>query len=467
MRFSVLALLCCAAIAGPASEAQPLPDSLVWEHLGPWRSYDSTLRQNADHVAFDLQGRLYLSPQEGTLVRWDPGGGWEVLEPGPGGHTSADFRFTDDGTAHGLGIRRDGRRLDRSHDGGETWDEMFDGLMPETWPARAPDGAWLVGTRGPTVARSTDEGQTWDERPVPVGAGSTSWDIVVLGPETAAPGTAVAAGMSGVYHSPDGGLTWQATELTCDFCTQGYSFAVLDGGPHAGELRVTLDDVRPGPGQGQGWVWASADGFSWWRVGSARPGYSNLKLVALPGGRLVAWDGADDLLRGSDDGGATWRDLGRVAGNRVEWERLRFKDVELGPDGRLYAALRADVGRPPGGVYRTTEPVFAVSAEPEAPGAPALGEGLGVRVRPNPSRAGRVAVSWDAAELNPELSAGSGGARVSVVDVRGRVVLSVEAAGGAGGGEAELDTSSLAPGVYAVRVAAGGAVGAAPLTVVR
>ena len=436
--------------------AQPLPDSLVWEHLGPMETWDHTRRQNAYGVAFDFEGRLLASPQDGTLTRWEPGRGWEVLLSGMSRHFDDDYRFLD--SVEGLVLRYDGQRAFRSEDRGETWTPMFDRHGPRTWPAQAPSGAWLVGTNDNAVTRSTDGGATWQMRPLPVGTGGIVGDLVVLGAETAAPGTAVAAGLSGVFISRDDGVTWQATELTCDFCVYAFDLAVLDGGPHGGELRVTVDDARAGPTQGQGWVWGSADGFSWWLVGQARPGYTTLQLVPLPGGRLVAWSRSNDMLRGSDDGGTTWRDLGRVEPMRQEWEEVEFRDLELGPDGRLYAALRASAGRPPGGVYRTTEPLFAVATEPAA--APEAPGNLGVRVFPNPSAAGRVTVRWE----RPSSGTSSGAARVTVVDAAGRVVQTVSSAGGS---EAELDTSALAAGVYAVRVAAGGAVGTARLTVAR
>ena len=452
-----LVLLCLLAGAVPLA-AQPLPDSLVWEHLGPWRSWDPTIRQNADKIAFDFEGRLLTSPQDGTLIRWlGEGLGWETLISGSGAHGGADYRFFRDGSEHGRILRYPDRRPHRSDDGGETWVEMFPDLSVRTWPVETASGAWIAGSHHNDIARSTDDGLTWQFHPLPFDEGAAGRDLARLGPESAAPGTLVAAGLSGVSASTDDGVTWQATTLTCQYCTYAFDFAVLDGGPHDGELRVTLDDNRPGPTQGQGWVWGSADGIEWRLVGQARAGYAPLQLFPLPGGRLLAWFGGDDLLRGSDDGGATWRDLGRVDASRPEWEKLHFGDVEVGPDGRLYAAVWAHNGRPPGGVYRTTEPLFAVAAEPSAPEAPV---DLGVRVFPNPSAAGRVTVRWE----RPSSGTSSGAARVTVVDAAGRVVQTVSSAGGS---TAELDTSSLAPGVYAVRVAAGGAVGAAPLTVVR
>ena len=153
-------LLSLAAPDVPGAAAQPLPDSLVWEHLGPWRPHDSALRMNADFVAFDFDGRLLAMSQNGHLDRWRGPGhpdslAWELVDDSiPASH--ADYRFTDDGTPHGLGIRQRGDRLHRSHDGGETWTPMFEGSDAETWPARAPDGAWLVGTHGPWLLRSTD-----------------------------------------------------------------------------------------------------------------------------------------------------------------------------------------------------------------------------------------------------------------------------------------------------------------------
>lgn len=81
-----------------------------------------------------------------------------------------------------------------------------------------------------------------------------------------------------------------------------------------------------------------------------------------------------------------------------------------------------------------------------------------LHVDPNPAR-GRAALVLDAQT--------PGTARVEVVDLLGRRVLTVERPLGAGRQSLALDVGGLAPGPYVVRVEAGGEVGTARLTVVR
>lgn len=130
----------------------------------------------------------------------------------------------------------------------------------------------------------------------------------------------------------------------------------------------------------------------------------------------------------SGDGGWTWTLLGRVP---LEELGLGVEEAVVGPAGRLYVAtLRAGPDR--GWVYRTGEAV-TVSAEP---GVPELPEQSRLRAYPNPA-SGVLTIEGEADEA-------------MVLDVRGREVTRVALAGG----RAEMDSRSLAPGVYFVRAGA-------------
>ena len=183
-------------------------------------------------------------------------------------------------------------------------------------------------------------------------------------------------------------------------------------------------------------------------------------------------------LYGSDDGGQTWRDLGRVEATWPEdapppgvpswvppggpWEAWPFGSSQFafGPDGRLYAggvpAQQVDYHHPGGGVLRTVEPVVAVAAEPAAPAAP---ETLGVLVYPNPSG---EAVTVELAGV-----ASGTAVRVVVYDGLGREVTVLHDGPAAPGGRFSVEVGALQPGPYVVRIVSGSATAAAPFTVVR
>jgi hypothetical protein len=194
---------------------------------------------------------------------------------------------------------------------------------------------------------------------------------------------------------------------------------------------------------------------TWTQIGQSHTdGNQGLTLEALPGGQLVAYNSGSDALRGSNDGGATWVALGDVDPSRTDIVRLH--DVEMGPDGHLYAAMSAQAGAPYAGVYRTVSP-YPVASEHTLP---PVADDIGLRVEPNPS-SGRATVRWQQAT--------PGVARLAVLDARGREILSLPDRDGiAGAHSAEVDTSILPPGVYVVHVALPeGATATARLVVAR
>ena len=440
-----LALLSVGAAAPVHARTPSLADTLVWEKIG--LPSPSGVHGNGKSVTFDPSGALVAVGYD--AMRWRPDGSWEPAFPTR--FRYGRLRFEPDGDI----LTLTGHAVRRSRDGGATWAEYLPDPGAETWPVTTPTGAILVGTDHNRIGRSADDGATWtvhdypDTQAFPTGGLSVLPPGVVPGLPPS--GRAVAAGLSGIATSDDDGLTWTPSDLWCIFCVYAQGVVTLDGGPHSGELRASVDDNRPG-GVSAG-VWASTDGISWRRIGRSNNG-AGVTLQALPGGRLLAYNAGNDILRASDDGGATWRSLGRVDPSRPNSDLLRLYDIALGPDGRLYAAVTARPGVPYAGVYRTVAPYLAVTEEP----APSAGDSA-LRVEPNPAT-GHAAARWR--------QASAGAARVSVYDARGREVL-VLAEGHRQPGEhtAEVDTSALAPGVYVVRVASAEGVASASFTVAR
>ncbi len=108
--------------------------------------------------------------------------------------------------------------IQRSTDGGQTWQQVYD--MGGWVMAPAPNRVYVVGSRPQqegeacgarwVFARSTDAGNTWEETDLPcvrrvgsVAASSLEPDLVLLGVDPSPDGT-------GILRSSDGGRTWQA-----------------------------------------------------------------------------------------------------------------------------------------------------------------------------------------------------------------------------------------------------------------
>ena len=440
----LLLALALAPLLGGGARAQTatLPDTLVWEKLDPGVRED-----NVYSVSFDLDGHLVISTYD--ALRRLPDGTWErAFARRLGGFS--DYRFEPDGDIYGSS----GGGLGRTRDNWLTFEEMHDGA--ETWALATASGALVVGNggSGDPIGRSTDDGETWTghdypgdpiDEPAAPNAG-----LAFLPPGTPgvpALGRVVAVGISGVGYSDDDGVTWHRSELWCPFCVYARNITRLDGGPHEGELVISLDDNRSGGVSGG--VWRSADGVAWARVGRSFPAAVGVEIYPLGDGLLVAtWFGTG-TVRASEDGGATWRDLGPVDPR----EGFQVEDLERGPDGRLYAAVSANPGI--GGTYRTVDPVLPVAGEAASPGRSALE----LSVRPNPSPGGAVTVSLSQASPSA--------VRVEVLDAVGRRVAVLHEGAAGTGLSLSVDASAWAPGVYRVRVMAGGAVRSEAFTVAR
>ena len=441
MRFTnMLPLAVLLALTPLGASAQSLPDTLIWELIGP-----APIEADADGVTFDLDGHLVASANADAL-RWMPDGTWVRAFERRG--QGDDYRFEPDGDVYYRRVNS----LWRTRDNGLTWREMGRRLHgADTWALTTPGGALLLGNSGSgdLIERSEDDGDTvggWVGHDYPgnpqTEPAAPNSGFAVLPPGTPGvpeAGRIVAAGITGMAYSDDDGRTWTRSELWCPFCVYARNITRLDGGPHEGELVISLDDNRSGGVSGG--VWRSADGVAWARVGRSFPAAVGVEIYPLGDGLLVAtWFGTG-TVRASEDGGATWRDLGPVDPR----EGFQVEDLERGPDGRLYAAVSANPES--GGTYRTVDPVLPVAGEAEAPGRAALG----LSVRPNPSSGGAVTVSLSQASPSA--------VRVEVLDALGRRVAVLHDGPAAEGPHAfVLNAGALAPGVYVVVArAAGGA----------
>lgn len=440
---TLLTLLLAGVMGSPSpTRAQPLE----WERVG-------TI-QNVSGIAFDSD-TLYACAQTGSVftVKLRPGDSDFVQAFGPT-TTCTDLGFSLGNIIYGLTAAGSG--LYRTADRGITWTEAV--RQAFTLPSHTPSGALVGGVRGNTdgtgslAARSADDGLTWTLTGIAGSQGLGATSLLVLSPAPDRPlGRLVAGGYGGLATSDDDGMTWNATALYGPFLHNAWSTATVAAGEHAGRHLAVVESAGVPTG-----LYASTDGLTWTFL-SAIPTQVpfETRLTAAPDGALYAYEtGGDGPPAGaygrpvwrSTDGGATWADVGRVW---TAWSATPSQ-IEVGPDGRLYASARGvfvDTSLPLGGVFRT---VARVVTAYEAPASPPLR----LSVAPNPS-ADRAVVSV----------AGAAGRAVTVevVDVAGRVVWQ----GRAPGGRAEIETSGWAAGVYTVRESSGVGAAAVRWTVLR
>ena len=415
----------------------------MWERVG-----DRPV--NPRGLAFDGAGALWtqtvfgaarLGPDQARWVTLGDPGSEEILLLGP--RAAPDTLLVSQ-----LAIYR-------SVDGGRTWAIVTTAGGASLFETSS--GVILAGSRRSNntgIIRSTDRGATWAPSVFVGGPGIAQMANAFLQIPS---GRIVAACDDGVAYSDDDGATWTRSALWRDVRYGVYTLArAADGRLWAG-----LDDgAAPG---GQAYVSAD-DGVTWapTRAFYEEEGYGMAvqQILAVPGGPnpsvgvvyvFTTWGRAWR----TPDGGQTWEVLPRVVprpgpdGNRTTLYAV------VGLDGRLYvAAYKTGCCQVYEWVYRSSVPVVTAEAAPaEAPG------GLGVSVRPNPSR-GRTEVVVSLAQAQD--------VRVVVLDARGREVAVVLSGPVAPGERAlSLDTSAWPAGVYVVRVVAGGQTASARLVVAR
>lgn len=309
----------------------------------------------------------------------------------------------------------------------------------------APDGTLLasatafpLGRPDPGIFRSTDGGATWTKTLANRDVGG----LIVL-PD----GSILAGASGGALRSGDGGLTWTATG------------AYPAGAPAA----LSRANGSLWAGTDYGIYRSTDDGASWTLVRGGLPTTQGAdpvvfsRGVAAAGGVLVAAAGNGNGVYRSADGGATWAralDVGYAwdliaTADGAFWaatSRGAFQSTDGGttwtdrsgglPERAVYAVAEAADGRLLVGTGRGVFAAFGTVAAEAPPDLAAT-----VRVFPSPARAG--------ADLTIEAP---GTARVVMSDALGRVVRRTQGEAGT----VRLPTAGLAPGVYVVRVEAGG-----------
>jgi photosystem II stability/assembly factor-like uncharacterized protein len=256
---------------------------------------------------------------------------------------------------HRLYVGTIGEGLFRSLDGGETFRRACDGMFVEcdvralVVHPRDPATLFLGSELGVFVSR--DGADSWAPLLAPPG-GLQVWSLC-LRPGTA--GDLIVAGTcpSGVFRSPDGGRSWEASahrmERAC---------------PRILHARVTALAADPADPEH---LWAGVEidgphhsrdaGRTWEPLGGAGLSSRDLHALAVvPGGagrptRLLATTNND--LNVSEDGGQTWRPL--AVGRTLPWSYCRALAQKCGAPEVLFLGIGDGPPGSVGGVARSTD----------------------------------------------------------------------------------------------------------------
>ncbi|MEO0742832.1 MAG: T9SS type A sorting domain-containing protein [Bacteroidota bacterium] len=375
-------------------------------------------------------------------------------------------------TAEGYLLTHANAIIDRSTDGGQTWElEVYrenrvSCFLQTTLPVFA--GAVLACRRIAALLRSDDAGATWTTAPItPIsGEGTGSlWDFAEVPVSAKLPaGRLLAATNLGVVYSDDGAETWQTSNLWRRDAVRVLAHHKNPTHPFGGTIYASADAATA---ESPPALWASEDGGATWaqRIVFDMPSYGYEgpyppASVAV-GDDGSIWMGVNEVAPGPDlgtlvrskDGGTTWETVGTPPeeGGTDGWGGFAVNDLLIDRQGVLWAATAQ-------GVYRTTTAVVAVASEESPPGKPAEAFQLGA---PYPNPAGETVTVPLAL---PEAAE----ARVIVYDVLGRTVaVLAEGRHDAGTYDLTVATSDLAAGVYVVRAVSESSTAVQTFTVAR
>ena len=483
-RFYMLVLATAVALSGAAvAQKGPPPSSVpppavTWEPVGleaftvenlvfaegpaPDGSLDTLYVVDNVNTRF---GEPHPDPERGYHGphRLPPGGEWSGKLCGPGSGYNCIPNLIE-WTASGIllvGHESGPTKVNRSTDGATTWEfNLLDEGVNCLYAGSADfDHAVFVCEDNGPVLRSDADGAagTWERLGFPdpdeEGFGAFALAEALPGPALDRP-RLVAGVASGMSYSDDGGVTWTRSSLWQDFrfwVDGGIAQDPIAGHPYGGVLYAGVIDYFGSYPT----VYASEDGGETWELRATGPDMTEFRftrgVVATDttggvwyGTSVGSWFSGDSRgsVLWSGDGARTWANVSEGL------PEMGVNALLFGRDGRLYAGTDQ-------GVWRTAQPVYVVSGEPTPPES----TDLTLRVDPNPTTQ-HTAARWRQAR--------AGAARVSVFDARGREVL-VLAEGHRPSGEhsEEIATSSLAPGVYVVRVASAEGTASASFTVAR
>ena len=291
-------------------------------------------------------GALFARTREALWRSDDAGATWAPVALPPLG--SAGERFVAvDPTNHMVVYVSGAEGLYKSVDDAATWTPILPGNIQAVVVSPAdPRVVYAITLRGSLFfQRSRDGGATWEEFPIEIGASPCVSEVLLLEAHpTDAQRVFRTAGCyagrnfgDGLWESRDQGAAWTET-----FRVQGTFPRRLVGGQGSAPRRYYLAAGGAVPGA-RPQLARSDDDAQTWRQLTSLPLAANAAIGGLaydPAAPDRVWVaiGGRGVLR-SDDGGATWTELGLPGPGAVN-------DLVLGVDARnLYAATEQGVWR--------------------------------------------------------------------------------------------------------------------------
>jgi photosystem II stability/assembly factor-like uncharacterized protein len=273
----------------------------------------SWTRQRHDTQAF-YTGVSFVDANQGwvcgnsTILHTTDGGATWVTQSVPAGADAIEVRFVDGQNGFAAGALR---TLLHTVNGGQTWTLQLGGVFNDPanrYPfngldATSTTAAVAVGG-GNSIYTTTNAGAKWVSR------GSGSGTIPFRMARTDANHIWAANSNSEVLYTVNGGKKWERSiiqvQISCDICSNTGDIAFLDNNEGWAVINGEFTSTS--------WVWHSVDGGKTWQslnVVNTGP-LSGLAIVDAT--TLVAVSGVDDLIFRSIDAGNTWTGVPHPSG---------------------------------------------------------------------------------------------------------------------------------------------------------
>jgi photosystem II stability/assembly factor-like uncharacterized protein len=347
-RWLIQATLAAGAVVVGGAAPWPTHEARAQGKAGAVGAWQPTgLAEPVRQLYTPASGAFFARTREALWRSDDAGATWASVSLPPLG--SGERQAAVDPTNHTVLYASGAEGLYKTNDDAATWASVLPGNVQAVVVSPAdPRIVYAITLRGSLVFhRSRDGGATWDEFPIEIGASPCVSSVILLqahptDPQRVFRTAGCYAGRNfgdGLWESHDQGTTWAQT-----FRVQGTFPRRLAGGAGSAPQRFYLAAGGAVPGAPAQLARADDDGQTW-RALTSLPLAANAAIgglvsdPALPD-RVWTAIGGRGVLR-TDDGGATWAELGAPGPGAVN-------DLALGIDARnLYAATEQGVWRLP------------------------------------------------------------------------------------------------------------------------